>query len=125
MIGTPMDLRADRLGFVRALRTLQGCPFREIGMKTFKRAAARLCVAWLMGASGAVAQAGLLGDHTVTEVPVTGIGEVRLSFPTLLPNGDLLDPSTLINMVSACWCRSKFDPPCRLNFDPGLGAGIG
>jgi hypothetical protein len=25
---------------------------------------------------------------------------------------------------SACWRRSKFDPPCRLNFDPGLGAGI-
>ena len=25
----------------------------------------------------------------------------------------------------ACWRRSKFDPPCRLNFDPGLGAGIG
>lgn len=24
-----------------------------------------------------------------------------------------------------CWRRSKFDPPCRLNFDPGLGAGIG
>jgi hypothetical protein len=23
-----------------------------------------------------------------------------------------------------CWRRSKFDPPCRLNFDPGLGAGI-
>jgi hypothetical protein len=76
-------------------------------MKTFKRAAARLCVAWLMGASGAVAQAGLLGDHTVTEVPVTGIGEVRLSFPTLLPNGDLLDPSTLINMVSAAMLRSS------------------
>jgi hypothetical protein len=26
---------------------------------------------------------------------------------------------------TACWRRSKFDPPCRLNFDPGLGAGIG
>ena len=25
----------------------------------------------------------------------------------------------------SCWRRSKFDPPCRLNFDPGLGAGIG
>ena len=24
-----------------------------------------------------------------------------------------------------CWRRSKFDPPCRLNIDPGLGAGIG
>ena len=24
-----------------------------------------------------------------------------------------------------CWRRSKFDPPCRLNFDPGLGASIG
>ncbi|MEO3715901.1 hypothetical protein [Roseateles flavus] len=24
-----------------------------------------------------------------------------------------------------CWRRSKFDPPCRLNFDPGLGADIG
>jgi hypothetical protein len=23
-----------------------------------------------------------------------------------------------------CWRRSKFDPPCRLNFDPGLGTGI-
>ncbi|RTL45072.1 MAG: hypothetical protein EKK53_06710 [Burkholderiales bacterium] len=23
-----------------------------------------------------------------------------------------------------CWRRSKFDPPCRLNFDPGLGAGV-
>ena len=23
-----------------------------------------------------------------------------------------------------CSRRSKFDPPCRLNFDPGLGAGI-
>ena len=28
-------------------------------------------------------------------------------------------------MVLDCWRRSKFDPPCRLNFDPGLGAGIG
>lgn len=27
--------------------------------------------------------------------------------------------------VVECWRRSKFDPPCRLNFDPGLGAGIG
>lgn len=25
---------------------------------------------------------------------------------------------------SECWRRSKSDPPCRLNFDPGLGAGI-
>lgn len=24
-----------------------------------------------------------------------------------------------------CWRRSNIDPPCRLNFDPGLGAGIG
>ena len=28
-------------------------------------------------------------------------------------------------MKPACWRRSKFAPPCRLNFDPGLGAGIG
>ena len=28
-------------------------------------------------------------------------------------------------LVTECWRRSKFDPPCRLNIDPGLGAGIG
>ena len=27
--------------------------------------------------------------------------------------------------IMKCWRRPKFDPPCRLNFDPGLGAGIG
>jgi hypothetical protein len=27
--------------------------------------------------------------------------------------------------LPVCWRRPKFDPPCRLNFDPGLGAGIG
>ena len=36
-------------------------------------------------------------------------------------------PSTAVigKAVRDCWRRSKFDPPCRLNFDPGLGAGIG
>ena len=32
---------------------------------------------------------------------------------------------TTLKPMLACWRRSKFDPPCRLNFDPGLGAGIG
>ncbi|MFG6490058.1 ABC transporter transmembrane domain-containing protein [Roseateles sp. BYS78W] len=31
----------------------------------------------------------------------------------------------LLKLPLRCWRRSKFDPPCRLNFDPGLGAGIG
>jgi uncharacterized membrane protein len=45
-----------------------------------------------------------------------------------------LDPSGLYwqprrsnnasGIITDCWRRSKFDPPCRLNFDPGLGAGI-
>ena len=26
--------------------------------------------------------------------------------------------------VAECPRRIKFDPPCRLNFDPGLGAGF-
>jgi len=34
-----------------------------------------------------------------------------------------LGPGALLFL--RCWRRSKFDPPCRLNFDPGLGAGIG
>jgi hypothetical protein len=29
-----------------------------------------------------------------------------------------------VRLFLECWRRSKFDPPCRLNFDPGLGAGI-
>lgn len=32
---------------------------------------------------------------------------------------------TKVRLILGCWRRSKFDPPCRLNFDPGLGAGIG
>lgn len=32
--------------------------------------------------------------------------------------------SSYRRLSKACWRRSKFDPPCRLNFDPGLGAGI-
>ncbi|MEO3715649.1 hypothetical protein [Roseateles flavus] len=31
----------------------------------------------------------------------------------------------LQRIIKECWRRSKFDPPCRLNFDPGLGADIG
>ncbi len=33
--------------------------------------------------------------------------------------------SALTVFDPSCWRRPKFDPPCRLNFDPGLGAGIG
>lgn len=95
-------------------------------MKTFTRSAARLCVAWVMGATGAVAQAGLLGDHTVTEVPVTGLGEVRLSLPVQLPNGDLLEPSTLINMVSAAMLRSSpFEMRRREDVDHLYEGGLG
>lgn len=41
---------------------------------------------------------------------IQGADEVCFSF------GPMLEPD--------CWRRSKFDPPCRLNFDPGLGAGV-
>jgi type I restriction enzyme, S subunit len=34
-------------------------------------------------------------------------------------------PEKVEEGVLLCWRRSKFDPPCRLNIDPGLGAGIG
>ena len=34
-------------------------------------------------------------------------------------------PFAVRTLLRICWRRSKFDPPCRLNFDPGLGAGIG
>jgi len=37
----------------------------------------------------------------------------------------LLNRTTREVELTDCWRRSKFDPPCRLNFDPGLGAGIG
>ena len=57
---------------------------------------------------------------------MTGIGEVRLSFPTLLPNGDLLDPSTLINMVSAAMLRSSpFEMRRREDADHLYEGGLG
>lgn len=37
----------------------------------------------------------------------------------------MVSGQSLATVRKVCWRRSKFDPPCRLNFDPGLGAGIG
>lgn len=49
------------------------------------------------------------------------LAEVGRTVDTLEKAIDGLDAHRLTD----CWRRSKFDPPCRLNFDPGLGAGIG
>jgi hypothetical protein len=43
----------------------------------------------------------------------------HVSFQTLLEELEV-SPATL----KRCPRRSNFDPPCRLNFDPGLVAGI-
>ena len=49
-----------------------------------------------------------------------GVQVKALSKRNPVPLGTSLD-----KVMGDCWRRSKFDPPCRLNFDPGLGAGIG
>jgi len=37
---------------------------------------------------------------------------------------DVLDDKLALVSLSFCPRRFNIDPPCRLNFDPGLGAGI-
>ena len=42
------------------------------------------------------------------------------------PFHDDAEASLVVTAAKNLWCprRSNFDPPCRLNFDPGLVAGI-
>ena len=67
-------------------------------------------------------------SSAVTAALVEAIGKHNERDPqrrVLLLNYSAVDP-ILTNEKCSFWCprRSNFDPPCRLNFDPGLVAGI-
>ena len=67
-------------------------------------------VAWNIGGPSLNTLESAYADYRVTTRSVRPLGP------------GYTDPA---RVFLVCWRRSKFDPPCRLNFDPGLGASIG
>jgi aspartate racemase len=67
-------------------------------------------------------------DPRIPRRPAAILGDSESPFPRLLEIRDRLLRAGATALVmpcnTACPRRPNFDPPCRLNFDPGLVAGI-
>lgn len=66
--------------------------------------------------------AGALQHHYGSkDILITRI--IDLIFEESKPDGDIW-PSVTLPVRQRCWRRFKIEPPCRLNFEPGLLANL-
>ena len=57
----------------------------------------------------------------------TELGQVNVFGQAISARPELNDAATFIDIVrfeGDCWRRFKIEPPCRLNFEPGLMANL-